>query len=466
MKKFVMKKALATGMALIMMGAALTGCGGDSLQETDELHVYNLIDDKTRNISGFYEQVSYLFPIENPDIKFDYRKSDIDYTALTFGNVTPEVAQTLQQHYDGLSVDIMKGKCEDVVFADTFYQWFDEVTPPDYEKMIRAGAFLDLKPLLAEYAPDVDLSVYDDLLIDGKLYAVPVWREPYRVYSAEKMLADWEFPYDPNDDVLTFLRKCAEWQKQHEKHEIAPVVFTKQAWDNLYLNIFNIMGLDVVNYDEAKANFNQPEIKEALELLKQLKSDYIEPNIADFDSQSSMTQIYNNALFGIKDATYDSNTMRAIGYNYLNDASVIIPLRQLDGKCATTADAYLMIPTSAKNKRNAAKYVAFVLKSFIDLQKGESKITFLVSNRSRAFCMDVDEAKYKESLERSNQKLYASADYEETCLDMYHNQGNLDMPNCWYHSLKKLFDDYMNDTITIDTLVEDVQKRLKIYVSE
>ena len=49
---------------------------------------------------------------------------------------------------------------------------------------------------------------------------------------------------------------------------------------------------------------------------------------------------------------------------------------------------------------------------------------------------------------------------------MYHNQGDICMPSYWYHSLKYLFDDYMNGEMSIDELMTDVQDRLKIYVSE
>ncbi len=461
------KKLLALGLALVMSIGCLTGCAGNDLKETDALNIYNLVDSKTIRVSGFYEAVSYMFEARYPEITFDYRVSDLDNTALSYGDgVTAEMGEELQTYYDSVSIAIMKGDCEDVIYADTFYQWFSDVTPPDYNKMIRAGAFMDLKPILEEIAPDLDLSVYDSLLIDGKLYAIPVYRQPYHIHSVENMLQKWGFDYDPQDDILTFLRKCADWQEQHADDENAPVVFTKQAWDYIYYNLFNIIGIDVVDYEAATVNFNDPRILEAIELLKVLKSDLEEPLMNSLGTYENLTLIYDRALFGSIYGAYDSEMMRVMGQNYLNDASVLMPLLQLDGKTATSSTTFLVVPENAENKRNAAKYVALVLEAVASLQTRDGIVTVKPAKANPLFAWDCGEDAFELGLEKDLQKFYVADGVLDTVRDMYHNQGDIKMPTYWYHSLKHLFDDYMAGEITIDTLASDVQSRLEIYVTE
>ena len=60
----------------------------------------------------------------------------------------------------------------------------------------------------------------------------------------------------------------------------------------------------------------------------------------------------------------------------------------------------------------------------------------------------------------------ASEGFAKTMWDLYEDRGDICMPSYWYHSLKYLFDDYMNGEMSIDELMTDVQARLKIYLSE
>ncbi len=466
MKKWT--KLLAVGLTLLLTFGCLTGCAGNDLKETDALNIYNLVNTKRMYSSGFYESLLYLYEMEYPDVTVDYRASDLDDYALTYGqNLTPEIGEALQQYYDSVSVSIMKGDCEDVIYADNFYQWFSDVTPPDYNKMIRSGAFLDMKPILEEIAPDLDLSVYDSLFIDGKLYAVPIYRQPYVLYSAENMLDKWGFDFDPNEDVLTFLRKCVAWQEEHALDKNAPSVFTKQAWDYVYYNLFNIMGSNVVDYEAKTVSFDDEQILEAISLLKQLQSDIVEPMYQDVDEAINQTLIYDVALFGRTGGSYDNLIMsyRGWGTNYLNDPVVVMPLWQLDGKIATASSTYLMIPANAKNKLNAARYVAILLETVTSIQSKESNVNY-PPNTNPIYAWDVGEEILEQHMVKSRPLLVSADRVKDDVWNMYHNQGNIKMPTYWFHSLKYLFDDYMAGGITIDTLASDVQSRLEIYVTE
>ncbi len=464
-----MKKLLAITLSLLLSFSCLTGCADTSLKETDQLNIYNLINAKSSYGSGFYELIMHSYQSKYPDVASDYRTSDIDDYSLAYGqNITPELGAQLQENYDSISTSIMKGDSEDIIYADTFYQWFSDVTPPDYNKMIRSGAFLDMKPILEQIAPELDLSLFDSLLIDGKLYAVPVFRQPYVLYSAENMLQRWGFDFDPNEDILTFLRNCAAWKEEHSEDENAPVVFTRQAWEYIYYNLFNIMGVDAVDYESGTASFDDPQILEAFELLQALQSDLTEPICQDLYEVENQTLIYDRALFGITGGAYDNAVMSTrigSGVNYLNDPIVIMPLLQLDGKIATASNTYLMIPANAKNKLNAARYVALVLESIKSRQSLELVIPTPL-NFNSLYCWDAGEAALAECMAKTRPLLVSAEGVEELVWDLYRNQGDVKMPSYWFHSLKYLFDDYMAWEISIDTLASDVQSRLEIYVTE
>lgn len=466
MKGKWVRRVLAGVVSAAMCCTMMAGCGGGDMPETNVVKMYNLVPKYP-----LMRYVEYQFQVDNRDIGFDYRMPMPDFsTTFMFGSDMAakgeEAAKVLQQYYDGMSIEILKGECEDIVMADTFYQLFDDVTPPDYNKMIRAGGFTDLKPLLAEYAPEIDLSVYDSLLIDGKLYAVPINRGPYCIYSAEKLLEQWDFDLNPKDDILTFLRKCATWKAAHAEEEDAPEVFTKLAWNYIYMNIFNIVGLDVVNYTEGTANFDDARMKEVLELLRELKSDVGREVRGDELLWNSPAREYGLTLFSASCELYDAEMLRAYGGNYMNDLSVLMPLLQLDGKTATSSNIFLMIPDTAANKRNAAKYIATYLKAIYTLQTEGGTLLKDFYYCYPDFVWENDEAAFESYLTQDKKVYYASADYADTIRNMYHNQGDILMPPYWFCSLQYLFDNYMAGKISIDTLASDVQSRLEIYVTE
>ena len=104
-------KAISSIIAGLMICTSLTGCGADTaLKETNELNIFNLVDDTIpMKNSGFYSVLAYDYQAANPEVKLDYRTSDLDDAALTFGGgITNEMADYLQNYYDTVSINIMK----------------------------------------------------------------------------------------------------------------------------------------------------------------------------------------------------------------------------------------------------------------------------------------------------------------------------------------------------------------------
>ena len=456
------KKFLLRGIALLLsllMISSLSGCTDNTLKETNVLKMY----DPTKSKEDTYSVTKLLrdeFSVKYPDVGLDITEATYNFDRAIFsgGSLPDEAGYELQTWYDQLGVSIMKGSSDDLIFADTYYRYFDFVTPPDYQKMIRAGAFTDLLPLLKEQLPDFDFSVFDEQLIDGKLYAVPLQRKPYYIYGLENNLQEWDFDLNETDDILTFLRKCSAWQDANADDPNAPEVFTKQAWEYIYRNIFNIVGLDVVDYNTGEANFNTPELKEILELLFNLRSEIEEPIFEELEDYTPSEA--PKTLFGAELGAYDSMMIFTLYNNFYSDQSVLVPLLQLDGKAATSSQAYFMVPQTAKNKLNAVRYIA----TYLELMYMPNEKVLL--GFDYYFPYDKGEEEFETRLKDCKYTVFSSAAYPDTNRYMYENQGKVCYPSYWVHKLQYLFDDYMNGEMSIDELMTDVQDRLKIYFSE
>ena len=192
MKKTRFTKILAAALSMVLTAAAFTGCTAQKLPEpTEEL----IVDFPMALGSSFEPTIIYLANnYSDPKFSFDYTY-DKDHTfgqILHYGvNIegfrelnTPEdkaeMIARVQAYYDEQKNALVKGEAKDIIFADSAYQSTTELTPNDYTKMMKSGAFTDLLPLFSKYAPELDLSAYEGLLTeDGKLYAIPVYTNSY-----------------------------------------------------------------------------------------------------------------------------------------------------------------------------------------------------------------------------------------------------------------------------------------------
>ena len=473
MKKRIWNKILAAALSMVLTAATFTGCTAQKLPEpTEEL----VVDFPMSFGTAFQPTLIYLAKnYSDPKFAFDYTyatdktidtliRCGVNYESSK-GLGTPEGnaenISKLQTYYDEQKNALVKGEAKDIIFADTAFQSTTELTPNDYTKMMKSGAFTDLLPLFSKYAPDLDLSAYEGLLTaDGKLYAIPVFTNPYYLQGAESVLEQWDFEADPEDDILTFLRKCKAWQDANADDPNAPAVFSKPAWEYMLQNIFSIISTDSIDWDKDTLDLTSSEIKEIISLLCDLKSGIDEPTWA---SENSYRDLYGKFLFGCRLGLYDMTFHIQVYMPYLlaDHRTVVMPLRNLDGKVNAKAIAYMLVPSNAKNQVNAVKFIA----SYLQAQHEDPVEQY------NAFEFDVCEFPEQAAKARFDKyiDLYSfrgSEDFTETMWDMYEDRGDICMPSYWYHSLKYLFDDYMTGEMSIDELMTDVQDRLQIYVSE
>ncbi len=444
-------RILSCLLVFAMLLTGLTGCEF-GLQQTDGLKIDTLDTGDT-----YYQHIKASYQKQYPNVTVSDCSSLCSYKAhMQFGDSLDfDEMMYLQNYYDQLTSDLIKGVPKDIIFMDNYYRWFDTGTPPDYQMMMEAGKFADLKPLFAKYAPEVDISRFTPWEKDGKLYAVPVFSQPFVLYSMENLLAKWDFELDTNDNILVFLRKCAAWEQEHGTNPNAPSVFSRQAWEFLYQNIFDILGVEILNYDAHTADFDQPEVLEILQLLKSLRCDISEPVLGKLDSQP-LSEVYGNFLFGRMGGWYDGAVLASCGS--LIDHSVSVPLWQQDGRMAVSSSLYLMIPQKAVNKRNAIQYLAM----YIDSSKYDraSMMQYLFSY------FGMDKEYFENGLNVLTVRAYVTADFKDVARKMYENQGKGCLPTYWSRSLVDLLDDYMLGAISIKELKKQAQMRLENYITE
>lgn len=121
----------------------------------------------------------------------------------------------------------------------------------------------------------------------------------------------------------------------------------------------------------------------------------------------------------------------------------------------------MLVPLNAKNQVNAVKFIASYLQArYEDPGDSCNEMNFDICE----FPEQTVKMCYEEFINKYSLK--ASGDFAKTLWDLYEDRGYIHMPSYWYHSVKYLFDDYMNGELTIDELAQDVQSRLEIYMSE
>ena len=469
------QKLLSALTAATMICGCLTGCTSQKLPEpTEEL----VVDFPMSFDAAFEPIIVYLAKnYSDPKFSFDYTY-ETDYTfgqILRFGvniegvkdyhNIPTERAEMIarvQAYYDEQKNALVKGEAKDIIFADSAFQSTTELTPNDYTKMMKSGAFTDLLPLLSIYAPDLDLSAYEGLLTaDGKLYAIPVFTNSFYLPAAESVLKQWNFEVNPEDDILTFLRKCKAWQDANADDPNAPAVFSKPAWEFLLQNLITIISTDSIDWETNTLDLTSAEIKEIFTLLCELQSDAEETEYCP--TQESYQNQYGTFLFGCRMGVYNIIMHHQVYITYLKAGhrTVVMPLRNFERKINASAAAYMLIPSNAKNQVNAVKFIASYL------QARYQDPAFHCNGMKLDFCEYPEEgAKVRCEKFVNDHASQASEDFAETMWDLYEDRGDICMPSYWYHSLKYLFDDYMNGEMSIDELMTDVQDRLKIYVSE
>ena len=261
-----MTRVLSVLLAVLMVCGMFVGCSSEATyKSTGELYINTPI---FMWIAGAFKE----FKDANPEIKAS-AEGDINqyYRFRRYITVPDEdylkICDELQAYYDQLQLDLMKSQSSDIVMIDNFY-WDYDVNPLDYQKMARSGAFVDLYSLFDQVGYDcsgLEEKYLKSLELNGKLFYYPSYTLALVFSTTKKVMEENNFPYDSNDTVMEFLRKCAEWK---EANPDGPEVFSSEYWTYLYQYWYQITGYDIVDQDKGTVNIDTDEVKELLSLIK------------------------------------------------------------------------------------------------------------------------------------------------------------------------------------------------------
>ena len=432
---------LAGVLTAAMCCGMMAGCGKESYEQTAEVHFYGI------------EQMVTAFSAEISNFKKQYSdvKVSLDTTAIPLTAEYAYDAGALEQYYEQTRVALMKGQNLDLMMMDSFYQiCSDPVTPLDFDKMKTAGAFADILPIMqsdgseAEYNADI----LKMISADDKLYTLPLALNYQELFTTKQLMEQYDFPFDANDTLLTFLQKCSDWQDAHADDPDAPKLMSVSTWNNIWSFAFAISGLNIVDFSAQTANFNTEEVKTLLSCLKNIKPQDNDGLTGFFSECLDGKILFANGLTGISDTT------RLEG----GDELLLLPLRRADGKITAYTMNQFAIGACSENKLNAY-HLAKSLTTIDD--EGKSKAA---NQGVGTFYLDESKEDYAKRMNALSSDVPQS--YKDTRIAAYDDVVEVASLPVWPYLFEDLFEDYFADRMSLDELTENIQSKLAVYASE
>lgn len=438
---------------LMFLAAAITigvaGCGASkSVPQTNE----TLSVVSTVNKYQFNEAIKIKFMQKYPDVKLDVQLVDPEEDPTAF--------------YQKMSTDIMAGKGPDLLFIDrNFYG------ATDINKMIRSGAFADMNPFIeadtafnpTDYVP----AMMSFGVVDGKKFIMPSsYNLP--IFLTTKSLIS-ETGFNP-DNCSTFTGFVDEMIKAGTSSGINPL--TRSLESRPLAGFTQTMGIDVFDYENSKANFDQSfqrgaeSLKKLGELTGVVNDQYVNGLEVESlrDKQTVLTD-YSSRSFGY----LFEQIMRLDQYK---EQAVMVPMRDEQGGIhASFQEGYIMLESSA-NKQNAYNFISLALSE--EMQRGEELVWWNPAN------VPVHLGQMKASLKRLSEPIGVTYDndlgtvtlrgitadeiaqFEGFIADVVDIRGSDKSQSEVFERMKG----YYNGTQTYDQAIAELQNIMDIYISE
>ncbi len=332
-----MKKRLVT---LFLLGlVVLTAACQPKPKEKSQLTIWYWGEQEAPGYKNYMESMVKKYEEKNPDVKVNavLQESDTMYTAF----------RTAEHAGAGPDIQYLWGgtqALEDV--------WLGNCTPLD-----------DLIP--AEVFADIPESSLKETNWDGKQWGIPAYQFAYGItYNKEDMKAigvDPEIPFTTWDEFLDVSQKLKDNGK-------TPIGFgIKDGWLPAWIGIFfGQQNLDSVNDEIAlmrgDKSFSDPKYNEWLYKLEELKDKgFINEDILSLDFYQGQQLLESNgASMTLHAQTYAASLEKSLGKDKIGFIKApIFGTGKLADSIAVPSQVYV-IPKSAKNKEEAAKFLIFL----------------------------------------------------------------------------------------------------------
>lgn len=315
--------------------SVFTGCG---LSPKEENHLTLYVDDSTK---GYYSGLLGMYRYENPEV-------EVELVELT--GLTPEEAATK------VSADIMAGKGPDVFLVSPSFMENNDVT-----RLMAAGTFLDLQPLL-DQDEDFPLELYDETILDAVKYRDSLYLFPIS-YNTPLLLAE-EKDIENSGIELGKLKDFGGLVEEAETYLKQPVSEENPLFNaaNSLNNFLYYLGLELIDYENKKVSLDTPEFRQACEFYQKLyrqesqpRKDVAEPDYYRAYQQDSrgIFESYCWQGTGKTSITLISSASLIAEYGQ----PVVVPLAGYDGKSHPEILLSCGIRRNTKSKEAAYKLV-------------------------------------------------------------------------------------------------------------
>lgn len=443
------KQILASVLSAALCCTALAGCGdkqGDngaskpSSEETGSLSVTFLGLDgyyrkKDGNMSNYYLDGFKAIKDAHPGLKLDYNfASQMEYTcrmdALYHAN--GEDVQALNDYKAYVEKMMMRSEL-DLVEGNSRNVDFPDADIIDWNKMMQSGHFASLDALNTDGDEWEQIPLSDNFYYNGELCAVPLWCNDAMPYfaSTEEKLAEWDFQFptdadgnpDHSPDILTCLRCLADWATAHQNDPGAPYVMPDYIFNQLYVLTFDLIDRNMVDYANRTVRFDTPEVRQAVEYLKIIRSRVYQ---ADLKGTTS----YEDSLKGFAEGRY----LFCCGLSGNEGTSMRMRPRVLNGQYYYFAVKWLLIPEASRNQQTAYEMI--------------QQIQTIDTNDFYGYSIPEMQSHGEQNWKWCQENFVVV------------------IPNTWVLQLNDLFTSYFNGNVSLDDLCTKVQSRLEIYISE
>ena len=240
------------------------------------------------------------------------------------------------------------------------------------------------------------------------------------------MTENAEMPTLLSMSIVDFLEQCATWVETYGDDPNAPSIMPDFQFQVLKSVVFDVCGLKIADYGTGKVDFDNPTVKRILEALRTISSDIEDSGLGD----QGIDEFEQNAYEAKRYLIYG-------GLHETSDHIKMITLQDVNQEYdCMYATRWVAIPASSKNQTIAYAYIQALLSEN-------------VSQNGINYNLAEDYKTTPDEYQDPNRKAF-----------------NVVIPSTWQYALSDLFDSYYAGNMETDEFMNQVQKRLEVYITE
>lgn len=374
-----------------------------------------------------------------------------------------------KQYREKLSTEVMGGEGPDVVY-------FNRYDIKSISKVLKNGAFEDINPFIQKdktfKKEDYNAHVMKCGVYKGKLNFIPVNYSIPLFFTTQEILKKNNIRYEKDYTTKQFMDSILPYVSSINGKEGKYVFSNFMLLSDFIIN----SGLNFVDYENKKTNFNNEDVAKMIKTYKVLYKYFCDPRKkpqyvnGDYDmlKDGSTTFLYDNEL-GSTGATFQVKETYSMIKQLLNQEEVMCPFPTYNGggKITAIADNCMAINKNSKNKEMAYNFIKCAISEKV--QSGKFMMNIPVNNNA---VQDIlDECKGDEGQEGviNNQKviMHLPKDLESNYKSLISNINRCEFIDSTIEELMaEGVDGYMEDKSSYENSIKEVEAKLKLYLNE